>query len=167
MCVLTILNRKTLNVITKVNPRESMKSVIPTIFKSGLPSPEDVSHTMSNFQQLWTLYVYTMSNLFTAMNSLCLWLSRNKLAYEIILQPYSHTLLEMRFRGTRQRIASTGTARPPTCLRKSASCPPRGYDEYVIARVVDERRRLSLTTTSCKLEARFDPSMPLCFATSH
>ena len=126
MCVLTILNRKTLNVITKVNPRESMKSVIPTIFKSGLPSPEDVFHTMSNFQQLWTLYVYTMSNLFTAMNSLCLWLSRNKLAYEIILQPYSHTLLEMRFRGTRQRIASTGTARPPTCLRKSASCPPRG-----------------------------------------
>ena len=125
MCVLTILNRKTLNVITKVNPRESMKSVIPTIFKSGLPSPEDVFHTMSNFQQLWTLYVYTMSNLFTAMNSLCLWLSRNKLAYEIIL-PYSHTLLEMRFRGTRQRITSTGTARPPTCLRKLASCPPRG-----------------------------------------
>ena len=67
-----------------------------------------------------------MSNLFTAMNSLCLWLSRSKLAYEIIL-PYSHTLLEMRFRGTRQRIASTGTARPPTCLRKSASCPPREW----------------------------------------
>ena len=130
MCVLTILNRKTLNVIKKANPRESMKSVIPTIFKSGLPSPEDVFHTMSNFQQLWTLYVYTMSNLFTAMNSLCLWLSRNKLAYEIIL-PYSHTLLEMRFRGTRQRIASTGTARPPTCLRKSASCPPRGPEPFV------------------------------------